>query len=182
MTEFTPNEIDLEQINGGKKYKNGDGLQPETINALVEGVAFVGSGGSANFEYAGTCIFGLDYFSTEDWQWREKITKSSEKFLDKNGKYLVQCSVYCYDYMGQAQIVQGTTATVIDCSTTVDFEVLLPSTTDYRNEGGSLEYGTSNLWFVVDVTDDYDGISCNYIYSLSDQAQFECTLTFIKIG
>jgi hypothetical protein len=44
MSEFQPKQINLEEINEGKKYKKGDGVQPSTINALIEGVAFSGSG------------------------------------------------------------------------------------------------------------------------------------------
>jgi hypothetical protein len=40
---FTPKEIDLSKINGGKRYKDGDIPNAETFNAPIEASAFVQS-------------------------------------------------------------------------------------------------------------------------------------------
>lgn len=42
MADFKPTKIDISTINNGKgKYNNGDGVQADTINAVVEGTAWV---------------------------------------------------------------------------------------------------------------------------------------------
>lgn len=42
MADFKPTKFDLSAINNGKgEYNNGDGVQAETINAVVEGAAWV---------------------------------------------------------------------------------------------------------------------------------------------
>ena len=43
MAEFTPSKIDLDSINNGKLYKNGDGVQAETLNDMVKAVAYAQS-------------------------------------------------------------------------------------------------------------------------------------------
>ena len=49
MSNFEPKKIDISKINDGKgKYNNGDGIQAETINALVEGVAFAQESGGTS--------------------------------------------------------------------------------------------------------------------------------------
>lgn len=41
MSEFNPTKIDTSIINGGRKYEQGDGVQPSLFNDIVEGVAYV---------------------------------------------------------------------------------------------------------------------------------------------
>lgn len=41
MSQFEAKKLDLNNINSKQRYENGDGLQAETINAVVEGVAYV---------------------------------------------------------------------------------------------------------------------------------------------
>lgn len=41
MSEFNPTKIDTSIINGGRKYEQGDGVQPGLFNNIVEGVAYV---------------------------------------------------------------------------------------------------------------------------------------------
>lgn len=41
MSEFNPKKIDTSIINGGRKYEQGDGVQPNLFNDIVEGVAYV---------------------------------------------------------------------------------------------------------------------------------------------
>lgn len=40
MSEFNPKIFSLDSINSGKRYKNGDGVQAETINKVVEASAY----------------------------------------------------------------------------------------------------------------------------------------------
>lgn len=40
MSSFTPNKIDLSQINSGHRYQNGDIVSPEAINAPIEASAW----------------------------------------------------------------------------------------------------------------------------------------------
>ena len=47
MADFKPTKIDLLTINNGKgEYNNGDSVQADTINAVVEGTAWVQSLGT----------------------------------------------------------------------------------------------------------------------------------------
>lgn len=41
MSEFNPKKIDTSIINSGRKYEQGDGVQPNLFNDIVEGVAYV---------------------------------------------------------------------------------------------------------------------------------------------
>lgn len=41
MSEFNPKKIDTSIINGGRKYDNDSGVQPNLFNDIVEGVAYV---------------------------------------------------------------------------------------------------------------------------------------------
>lgn len=41
MSEFNPTKIDTSIINSGRKYEQGDGVQPNLFNDIVEGVAYV---------------------------------------------------------------------------------------------------------------------------------------------
>jgi hypothetical protein len=54
MAKFTPNEMNLSQINGGNQFVNGDIVEADTLNKVIEGVAFAqengGSGGGSNVE------------------------------------------------------------------------------------------------------------------------------------
>lgn len=40
MANFTPQKIDLSQINNGQKYENGDGINSQAINAPIEASAY----------------------------------------------------------------------------------------------------------------------------------------------
>lgn len=41
MAKLSPTKMDINRINGGNEYTNADGLQAETINAVVESGAWV---------------------------------------------------------------------------------------------------------------------------------------------
>ena len=56
MATFTPNEMNLSQINGGNRFVNGDIVEADTLNKVIEGVAYAqenggsGSGGGSSVE------------------------------------------------------------------------------------------------------------------------------------
>lgn len=182
MAEFTPNKIDLEQINGGKKYKNGDGLQPETINALVEGLAFVGSGGSANFEYVTTArLKYFEYGNEETYNYKnfdyESITAGKYLVL---GDITVNFNYYYEGYGMQPSIAKGAVTTVVDLSPnsgeTVTMEFRMPCNWEYDDE--TFEY--SILPIFINMLN--GGTDIAFGGGWDDLVDYDCTLTFIKIG
>lgn len=41
MANFTPKQINANLINGGMEYQNGDGLQPNAVNDIIEGILYL---------------------------------------------------------------------------------------------------------------------------------------------
>lgn len=184
MTEFTPNEIDLEQINGGKKYKNGDGLQPETINALVEGVAFLQEqgGGGVNFEYVTTAR--LKYHNNTDYGEYNYTNFDYESIT--SGKYLVLGDItvnfnyYIEDYGMQPHIAKGTAMTVVDLLPNSGEQVTMAFNVpcDWEADTYTFDHYLTPIAFYM-----YNGGTDIGFQGVWDDLQsYDCTLTFIKIG
>ena len=66
MADFKPTKIDLSTINNGKgEYNNGDSVQADTINAVVEGTAWVQALGTNQPNYSGDNNGGTPSVSIE---------------------------------------------------------------------------------------------------------------------
>lgn len=76
MSEFVANKINPDNINEGKKFNKGDGISPNDLNKMVEGIVYASTNGES----------GL---TTEE---KEKVDKlvidgNGDKFLADNGEY-----------------------------------------------------------------------------------------------
>lgn len=66
MADFKPTKIDLLTINNGKgEYNNGDSVQSETINAVVEGTAWVQALGTNQPDVSEVSNVGIPRVSIE---------------------------------------------------------------------------------------------------------------------
>lgn len=61
---FNPQKFDINSINGGNKYQNGDGLSAETINKVVEAAAYMQENGGGTQLYKHTITLTTTYNGT----------------------------------------------------------------------------------------------------------------------
>ena len=168
-------------------YQKSGGVETKlaTMADIANSGGGGGGGGSINFENCGTAALMRRW--NNEYEMYETVSYSIPKILSA-GKYLITCDLYFHWYMGQEEYIKGVVPVVVDLTGTVgnvdSFTARFIGSTDYRNEGGNIEYYLTETEFNVNyhsTTGTSIDISRHFWDDYSEQSM-EVELTFIKIG
>lgn len=65
---FTPSKKTQNDFNQGNKFKNGDGVQPETINNIIEGVLFAQENGGSSKQIVSIPLDDIETYNIEEFK------------------------------------------------------------------------------------------------------------------
>ena len=89
MAKLEPKKINLDVINGGNRYENGDGVTPESINAPIEASAYAQGVADTAKNTADNAITtsnnALNVANGIDGKATEALTKSGQAVTTANG-------------------------------------------------------------------------------------------------
>ena len=119
MAEFNPSKKYPNDFNNGKKYKSGDGIQPEMINSIIEGILYAqqsdGSGGVIPYELEVASTSTL--WEQVNGRWQVRVLQTQHNFKnvqDIIAERLSEGGTYENMIYGYKKYSSGSIAIIVD--------------------------------------------------------------------